>query len=50
MKNLTRTICLTLFDHWAQLANRGWSWVLAPRTGLEPATYGLEGRETNWSK
>ena len=38
------------FDHWAQLGSRGWSWVLAPRTGLEPATYGLEGREINWSK
>ena len=37
-------------DHWAQLGNRGWSWVLAPQTGLEPATYRLEGREINWSK
>ena len=38
------------FDHWAQLGNSAWSWVLALRTGLESASYGLEGREMNWSK
>ena len=40
----------TDFDHWAQLGNSVWSWVLALRTGLESGSYGLEGREMNWSK